>query len=239
MSESATIRDPGRLGAQLREARTLKKISLREMGRRVGVSASFMSQVELGRATPSIGTLYAMVSELGLSLDSLMDEGRRSTAPAPTKIVPTPLTGSISGLQRVGARPEISMAGVRWERLTEEDDPLVEFLRVTYSAGSESCPADSMMRHSGHEYMHVLSGRLNVQVGFNGETMAAGDSLNFNSTIPHRLSNPFNEDCVALWVVIGRQGFTRPMDFAAGQQVAETSPIAELGAHAHSQHHRL
>ncbi|MFC7616198.1 helix-turn-helix domain-containing protein [Actinokineospora soli] len=47
-------------------------MSLREMARRVDLSPSFVSQVELGRAAPSVGTLYAMVAELGLSLDALM-----------------------------------------------------------------------------------------------------------------------------------------------------------------------
>lgn len=61
---------PG-MGAAIREARLASGISLGELGRRVGVSASFISQVELGRATPSIGTLYTVVSELDLSLDSL------------------------------------------------------------------------------------------------------------------------------------------------------------------------
>ncbi len=52
---------------------------MRELARRVGVSASLISQVELGKASPSVGTLYAIVNELGLSLDELLlgSSGRR------------------------------------------------------------------------------------------------------------------------------------------------------------------
>jgi transcriptional regulator with XRE-family HTH domain len=220
------------LGNRLRRARAEAGMSLREMARRTDVSPSFISQVELGRATPSVGTLYAIVSELGLSLDSLMkeeeDHANEETAtegpgepiakaqaatvphtasnPADGPVVPLPETGSLPGLQRANERPELWMGKVRWERLTPADDPAVEFLRVTYPPGTESCRPDNLMHHRGKEYIHILSGRLEVQVAFARQVMDAGDSLNFDSSTPHRLSNPYQEACVALWVVVGRQG---------------------------------
>ncbi len=59
------------VGSRVREERLRQKIGVRELARRVGVSASLISQVELGKASPSVGTLYAIVNELGLSLDEL------------------------------------------------------------------------------------------------------------------------------------------------------------------------
>ncbi len=53
------------MGQRLRAAREAAKMSLRELARRVDLSPSFISQVELGRAAPSVGTLFAMTSELG------------------------------------------------------------------------------------------------------------------------------------------------------------------------------
>jgi transcriptional regulator with XRE-family HTH domain len=48
-----------------------RPVGLRELARRIGVSPSFISQIERGGATPSVGTLYAIVQELDVSLDSL------------------------------------------------------------------------------------------------------------------------------------------------------------------------
>ncbi|EHY91137.1 helix-turn-helix domain-containing protein [Saccharomonospora azurea] len=217
------------LGQRLRAAREAANISLREMARRVHLSPSFISQVELGRATPSVGTLYAIVTQLGLSLDSLMAEHaapsdletrgatkkdrpearKDDTEPAAGEartndLVPLPEVGALPGLQRHDDRPELYLHGVRWERLTPTDDPDVEFLRVTYPPGTESCPADNLMNHGGKEYFHILSGRLEVQVAFARQVLGPGDSLNFDSSIPHRLSNPFDETCVAIWFVVGR-----------------------------------
>lgn len=208
------------LGQRLRAGREAADISLRELARRVNLSPSFISQVELGRATPSVGTLYTIVTELGLSLDTLMAEhdgaseedavGGGVVEPvghglaAATVPVALPEVGSLPGLQRRDDRPELFLRGVRWERLTPEDDPNVEFLRVTYPPGTESCPVDDLMVHGGREYFHILSGSLEVQVAFARQVLGAGDSVNFDSSTPHRLSNPFDEPCVAIWFVVGR-----------------------------------
>jgi mannose-6-phosphate isomerase-like protein (cupin superfamily) len=61
------------------------------------------------------------------------------------------------------------------------------------------------MHHNGWEYGHVLSGALQVQVSFSAVTLTAGDSIDFASSRPHRLSNPYAEPCVAIWIVVGRQ----------------------------------
>ncbi|WP_307832067.1 cupin domain-containing protein [Prauserella cavernicola] len=206
------------LGQRLRQARLTEKISIREMGRRVGVSPSFISQVELGRAAPSIGTLYAITSELNLSLDSLMASGNDGDGPSPEPESPVVEADEVASLadvstdarplpghQSAADRPSIQLGDVTWERLTAEDDPEVEFLRITYPPGSESCSQDNLMHHNGWEYGHVLSGTLDVQVSFRTVSLAAGDSIDFDSSSPHRLSNPHAEPCVAIWVVVGRQ----------------------------------
>lgn len=241
------------LGQQVRQARTSRQISLRELGKRVGVSASFISQVELGQASPSIGTLYAIVSELDLSLDTILGaapEGPADSSTAsdgdsatrPTPEAPTPPLGAsmlsgvtsreptMHGFQAAGNRPEINVGGVRWERLTSTDDALTEFLRVTYTPGSESCSKENLMRHGGWEYIHVLEGRLDVQVLFKTQTLEAGDSLNFDSTAPHRISNPYDADCVAIWVVVGRNGFHHPLHGEHPRDaVANPTPTSVLG----------
>jgi mannose-6-phosphate isomerase-like protein (cupin superfamily) len=97
------------------------------------------------------------------------------------------------------------MSGVAWERLTHDDDPYVDFLHVEYGPGSASCPPDDMVRHGGREYGHVVSGRLDVQVGFETHRLGPGDSIHFDSTTPHRLSNPYDEPCTAVWFVLARR----------------------------------
>lgn len=207
------------IGQQLRRARMAAGISLREMARRVDVSASFISQVELGRTMPSVGTLYSIASELGVSLDGLMPTPQSQTSPPasepPATIVlrelrtpPKPFSpaGAEAPVQRASNRHELKIAGAVWGRLTAGHDPANDFLHVTYQPGAESCPEDQMIHHRGFEYGYIITGRLEVQVGFDVYEIGPGDSISFDSMTPHRLSNPYVEVSQSIWVVVGRGG---------------------------------
>lgn len=213
------------LGAAIRAAREQRGLSLREVARRVGVSPSFVSQVETGKANPSVGTLYSLVGVLGTSLDDLIGEAGGNGVPAPAAsegAAPPPAAGHPTGswppvevpVQTAAGRKRLQMTGVVWERLTHDHDPYVDFLHVEYAPGSESCAPEELMRHGGREYGHVLGGRLEVQIGFETYSIGPGDSIHFDSTTPHRLSNPYDEPCTAIWFVIARSADDRPTGYA-------------------------
>jgi len=210
MATTAAGTTPVSLGQALRATRERRELSLRELARRVNVSPSFVSQIELGKANPSVGTLYSLVTELGITLDDLMGETTIDAAPEPVDA--SPADGAPGTWPRVDVpvqpaegRKRVEMSGVVWERLTHDHDPYVDFLHVEYAPGSSSCAPDQMMRHGGREYGHVVSGRLDVQVGFESHSLGPGDSIHFDSTTPHRLSNPYDETCTAVWFVLARR----------------------------------
>ena len=75
--------DPaGNLGARLRQARLKAHMTVRELARQLGVSPSFVSQLENGKSRPSVATLYSLAQFLGVSMDRLFDEQDNQT-PAP------------------------------------------------------------------------------------------------------------------------------------------------------------
>ncbi len=217
MATTATGTTPVQLGQAIRAAREQRGLSLRELARRVNVSPSFVSQIELGKANPSVGTLYSLVSVLGTTLDDLMgdssDEDAGSGPLVDASIVDDHTPGSWPRvdvpLQPAEGRKRVEMSGVVWERLTHDHDPYVDFLHVEYAPGSSSCAPEQMMRHGGREYGHLLHGRLDVQVGFETYSLGPGDSIHFDSMTPHRLSNPYDEPCTAVWFVLARQGDDR------------------------------
>jgi DNA-binding XRE family transcriptional regulator/mannose-6-phosphate isomerase-like protein (cupin superfamily) len=212
MSESAVADqveavEPSHIGPRLRAQRERLGLSLREIARRLGVSASLISQIERDKVNPSVSTLYALVRELGLTMGDLFSIGGSvfvSTArwaPAGSGPVVTPATRAVINLA----------SGVTWERLTSASDPSVEFLHLIYAPGGESCPEDSLMRHSGKEYGYVISGRLGVQIGFDRFDLGSGDSISFDSSAPHRLWAIGDRPTEAIWAVVGRQGDGRPV----------------------------
>jgi transcriptional regulator with XRE-family HTH domain len=190
------------LPRRLRAERERRHISVRELARRLDVTPSAISQIETGRVRPSVATLFAIVTELDVSLDALFDHATRAPGPGPR-----PAAGLPQTIVRDDERELLDLStGVRWERLTAEVDPEVDFLAVTYDVGGASSPPGQLMRHTGHEYGLLLSGRLEITVGFETGELGPGDSISFDSTSPHRLANVGDEPVRAVWVVIGRRG---------------------------------
>jgi transcriptional regulator with XRE-family HTH domain len=198
------------IGDRLRDERTKAGISQRELARRLGLSASLISQLESGLSKPSVGTLYAIVTELDVSLDKLLrgDEHKQSkesvTDPTGNHERPRPLV-------HPDERKTIDLAsGVRWEQLTSDTENGVDFLHAVYEVGGASTPDQSLMRHHGREYGYVMSGRMGIQLGPEVFDLEPGDSIAFDSAEPHRLFNTGDEPVHAIWFVVGRGDDDRP-----------------------------
>src|ERR1700748_2245093 len=118
--------DPGTgLGPRLRLVRSSRQLSVRELARRVGCSASLISQIERGVSVPSVGVLYSLATELGSSLDYLLfgsgagPDGVPAVEAGPVAGEPRPAPPGVAAppiVQRGCDRRIIDLAsGVRWE----------------------------------------------------------------------------------------------------------------------------
>jgi transcriptional regulator with XRE-family HTH domain len=225
------------IGPRLRRHREERQLSLRELARRLGISPSAISQFETGKSRLSVSTLYAIVTELGISLDELFSgiDGEVATAGsrkasaarhARASGVPHETLSEERHVQRSGRRRAIDLeTGVRWERLTPEADPEADFLYVVYEVGGSSCQEDRFIRHSGREYGLVLSGMLEVTVGFDRYELGPGDSICFDSTVPHCLRTIGNKPVHGVWFVVGRQNDRRGVALGAtGEEIAPSTP---------------
>lgn len=75
------------------------------------------------------------------------------------------------------------------------------WVRCKYNKEWQSKPIH-MVKHSGQEFDFVMSGRLKVQIGNNVEYLSKGDSIYYNSSIPHGMIAVDGEDCNFLAVVL-------------------------------------
>ena len=195
------------IGDRLRQARQARGLSLRRLAEVLGVSPSLISQVETGRAKPSVNTLYALATELGMSLDELLfidvpqasPPGAKDAAELREMVLPR------DPVQRAASRMSIRLgSGVTWERLTTESIRNVDFLYVTYEVGGASSPESEYQRHTGQEWGYVLGGSLTVRIGFDEFVLGPGDAITFDSGTPHRMVNSGDEPVRAVWYVLGR-----------------------------------
>lgn len=220
-----------RARAQIRTARMKSQLSLRELGRRVGVSASLLSQIENGKSDPSVSTLYALVAELGLSLDTLLEPELSDVADLSDSVVPdSVLSDTVEGPESAdtvreagasdvqkgpqrkspvvlpGERRILQMdSGVIWERLTRGPSEFLDALLVTYEPQGTSSSSGRLMTHGGLEFAYLIEGELTLQLGFETHLMKAGDSLQFESSTPHLYYNAGTVPAVGVWYVMGRE----------------------------------
>jgi transcriptional regulator with XRE-family HTH domain len=181
------------IGAQLRERRSENGISLRELARRLHVSASLVSQIETGKAQPSVRTLYAIVNELGLSLDEVLELAGREAAPE------RPSESPAAHIARRGEGTAHELAeGIRHDRLASWHDPSVEFVVTVYAPGAGYCAG------TRREFGLVLSGTLQVAIGDDVHELHGGDSISVDSDEPHRVTNAGPDEARAVWATAPR-----------------------------------
>jgi transcriptional regulator with XRE-family HTH domain len=206
------------LGQRIGALRRERGLTVSELSRESAISSSMISQIENGRSLPSVATLHAIADALDAPVATLFTaEGtsrgsedasiapfrERSESPggdaqtaagalaraglrAPSWDGPSPGT---SPLLPADERQYVEMeGGVRWERLTPFDLPGAEVIGTTYQPGAASGP--HMHRHSGVETHIVLEGRVDVEIRFDRYELSSGDTITFESTHPHRYSNP-------------------------------------------------
>jgi transcriptional regulator with XRE-family HTH domain len=234
------------VGALIRRERQRQGLSLRELARRVGVSASMLSQVETDRTRPSVSTIYAIATELGISIDALLSDrdaaGLDADAGAVTEggvasavSADTGTTGRRGpslgelGCQLVSPenRRKLELeSGVTWELLSDLLPHLVDFMYVTYEPGGRSSSSGKLMRHTGTEFAYLLRGKLKIQVGFDEYVLQAGDALAFDSSEPHLLVNEGAEPAEGIWFVLGRR--LTPESHAARVAMPAERPVRVL-----------
>ena len=200
------------LGDRLRRIREERGMGVRELARQIDVSASLISHIELGRGAPSVKTLYALTNALRVPMSELFvsptNEEALSPIPAAevtpeieehaTRIKEAPSTGFV---QRSETRKAIQLEhGFRWERLTPESEPDVEFLESIIAPGGGDADAE-MKTHNGTEYGVVLEGQLGVNIGFESYILGPNDSIVFDSTNPHSMWNAGTVPVRSIWFV--------------------------------------
>lgn len=178
------------IGEQLRELRQARGLGVRELARRVNITASMLSQIERGSVNPSVGTLFRLADALNTTTDYFFQSGG---------VIPSAEGPVVRHGER--ARMELS-GGIIWERLTPNDEHDFEFMETVYPAGAVSAP--EMMRHPGRDYGVLLEGLLDVTVGFSTYRLQPGDAIAFDASLPHRLFNPGPEAARTIWVVLER-----------------------------------
>jgi len=176
------LSEEDQLSQRLRTLRHEKGMPLRTMAEAAGVSVSFLSQVERGTASPSIGTLIRMARALGETVSSLFE----------------PRSGA--RLVRADQRPTLIHPERQWaeELLSPRDFSRLQFIRSTVAPGGTT-GTEPLSYDAAETCMLVESGTLTFWLEGEEMTLAAGDCLSYDPRQPHRLSNPTDTATVLIF----------------------------------------
>ncbi len=180
------------IGRRLRELRGSRGLSLRQLARDIGASPSLLSQIENGKVTPSVDTLYLLAGALGTPVASFFGES----------LVEVASGQGGADVVRAAERQRIGLQhGVTWENLLPREESGVRFMEIRYAPGAHS--GEHMLRHPGRDLFLVLAGQLTFRVGFSEYRLEAGDSISFADFQPHQLRNDGADEARAVICVIG------------------------------------
>ncbi len=173
------------VGERLRALRRLRRATLRTVAERSGLSESFLSQVERGRSSASIESLRRMADALGVSMADLFEPDR---LPGPRVL-------------RRDERPALSF-GVLGKKLLLTPRPLHHLevfageLEVDGSTGAEP-----YAHGDSEELFVVLSGTVQLELGGELFELEPGDSIDYRSSTPHRVSNTGQDLAEVMWII--------------------------------------
>jgi DNA-binding transcriptional MerR regulator/mannose-6-phosphate isomerase-like protein (cupin superfamily) len=169
-----------KLGAMLRRLRTERKLSLSEVAQKAEISVGFLSAVERSNMTASVATLRKLARFYKINILDLFQPSESNpylVRPADRKVL-------------AGGK------GVRMELLAWGNTAMEPHLfRIAPGAGS-----GESYSHHGEEFLHVIHGELEIIIAGQKHSLKAGDSLYFDSSMPHDWKNPGKTEASVLWV---------------------------------------
>jgi transcriptional regulator with XRE-family HTH domain len=172
------------VGTRLRTLRAERGLTLAALSEATGISVSTLSRLESGQRRPTLELLLPLARVHGVALDDLVDQ----PAPADPRV----------------ARRSVERDGVVMTPLSRTaGEP--QAYKLEYPPRWPAGGQPEQKTHDGYEWLYVLSGRLRLLLARRDFVLAAGEVVEFDTRVPHAISNPFPEPAEVL-TLFGPQG---------------------------------
>ncbi|WP_051348705.1 cupin domain-containing protein [Peribacillus kribbensis] len=173
------------IGKQIRAFRKSKGLTTDKLAELIGVSQSLISQIERGMAAPSLETLWKLSCHLEVDVFSFFQE---------------PKNDRVQIIRKGGhSRLQLSRPDVWYEMLFAGTGKKQKFFKMIIEEGHTK--DQPLMFHNGEECGYILQGILEVTVGDEVYTLQEGDSIMFDSTLPHSFKNAGETAAVGIWMM--------------------------------------
>ena len=184
---------PFSIGEKLRTLRLRKKLGLVELGKHTGFSAALLSKLERGKLYPTLPTLVRIAAVFNVGLEHFFNDERKRHVVAVVRK---------QNRQRFPERPGTTDVSYFFEAL---DYPANSRKLSSYFADFQTIAREKLKPHThpGVELLYMMTGTLVVTIGSEPHKLSAGDSLYFDSSVPHTYWKAEDAPCSALIVTTG------------------------------------
>ncbi len=174
------------IGSKIRSLRKNLNMSITDLARETELSTGLISQMERNIVVPSVASLWKVAKSLDVSIGYFFDEENKVT---------------VNPIVKKKNRKKIttSNSNAVYESLTPDLNRKIEFLYITLEKDDSS--TKELITHEGEECGIVLQGKLLVKTANGDYVLEEGDSIYFDSTVPHRYVNIGDKTCISIWAM--------------------------------------
>jgi len=184
-------------GERIAEIRKTYSISREVLSERSGVSVALISKIEDEGLIPDLAPLIKISRGLGVRLGTLLDDNeqlgpvicRAGEAASSSRFK----TGLPEGADTSAGHHGMSFSALASDKNGRHMEPFI----VTIEADAKQ----DKSAHEGEEFIHVLEGSLLLDYGNDKQTLEKGDSVYYDSIVPHRVYSANNNPVRILAVI--------------------------------------
>nr|WP_256352470.1 cupin domain-containing protein [Pseudomonas sp. PDM31] len=187
--EPSQIQESASVGARLKALRQSRGLSIRGLAEQAGVPHATLSIIERDKSSPSVSILKRLLRPLNVTLSVFFSDSAvvdRAVFYKADELVEL-ADGKKLSYRQVGANLANSSMMILHERYEPGAD-----------TGQEG---EELYSHEAEEGGIIIEGKLEMTVGDEVRILSVGDAYYFDSRLPHRMRNPFDEVCIVVSAV--------------------------------------
>ncbi|OZI31179.1 hypothetical protein CAL29_24930 [Bordetella genomosp. 10] len=182
------------MSVKLKLLRVQAGLTLEALAQAAGLTRSYVSKLERGVSTPSIGAGLKIAKALGVTVEELFADSPDDDPVVITraeKASPRRAAAPLAALGQPGGKksPPAARDEPRPPRVVSGAQPNHRMVAFVVTPSDEPVHNHPMSHHEGEELLYVLKGSIDLRLARRTETLHAGDSAHFNSSIPHKITS--------------------------------------------------
>ena len=168
-------------GVKIKQLREAADLSQEELAKAAGIASSQVELIENGKVIPTLSCLIKLCRSMGVRLGTVLD-GAEHPGPALSKRQEQkPRTVSLS-CDSAGDRSNLNFYALAAGKSDRNMEPYI--IEVEWIPENE----EKKSQHEGEEFIYVMSGKVELRYGTDTYTLEEGDSIYYDSIVPHCIS---------------------------------------------------